>query len=118
MPDIDSLEFLNYPLLNNAVQNWLFALAVSVLVFLLIHIIIRLGVSRLSRLAKQTSTIWDDAITDALSRTRSLFVLIVALFLGTLYLEFSDRTREVIISVASIAVFIQSGLWLNNIGQY
>ncbi|MBT8133710.1 MAG: mechanosensitive ion channel family protein [Gammaproteobacteria bacterium] len=118
MPDIDSLDFLTYSLFNNAVQNWLFALAVSVLVFLLINIIIRLGVSRLSRLAKQTSTIWDDAVTDALSRTHSLFVLIIALFLGSLYLEFPDRARGVIVSVASIALFIQGGLWLNNIGQY
>ena len=84
MTDIDSLDFLNYSLFNNAVQNWLFALAVSVLFFSLIHVIIRLGVSRLSRLAKQTSTIWDDAVTDALSRTHSLFVLIIALFLGSL----------------------------------
>ena len=118
MTDIDSLDFLNYSLFNNAVQNWLFALAVSVLFFSLIHVIIRLGVSRLSRLAKQTSTIWDDAVTDALSRTHSLFVLIIALFLGSLYLQFSDRAQGVIVSVASIALFIQGGLWLNNIGQY
>ena len=118
MPDIDSLDFLTYPLLNNAVENWLFALTVSVLAFLLIHIIIRLGVSRLARLAKETTTIWDDAVTDALSRTRGLFVLIIALFLGSLLLEFPDRVRAVIVSVTSIALFIQGGLWFNSIGQF
>ena len=118
MPDIDSLDFLAYPLLNNAVQNWLIALTVSVLVFLLIHIIIRLGVSKLARLAKDTTTIWDDAVTDALSRTRGLFVLIIALFMGSLFLEFPDRVRAVIVSVTSIALFIQGGLWFNSIGQF
>ena len=118
MSDIDPMGFLTYPLLNNNVQDWLLALAVSVLVFLMIRIIIRFGVSRLVRLAKQTSTIWDDAVSDALSQTRGLFVLIISLFLGSLLLEFSDRVREVIVSVTSIALFIQGGLWLNGIGQF
>ena len=118
MPDIDPMDFLAYPLLNNNVQDWLLALAVSVLVFLMIRIIIRFGVSRLARLAKQTSTIWDDAVTEALSQTRGLFVLIISLFLGSLLLEFSDRVRGVIVSVTSIALFIQGGLWLNGIGQF
>ena len=118
MPDIDSLDFLAYPLLNNAVQHWLFALTVSVLVFLLIRIVIRLGVSRLARLAKETTTIWDDAVTDALSRTHGLFVFIIALFLGSLFLELPGRVQEVIVSVTSIALFIQGGLWLNSIGQF
>jgi small-conductance mechanosensitive channel len=118
MPDIDPLDFLAYPLLNNAVQDWLFALTVSMLVFLLIRIIIRLGVSRLARLAKETTTIWDDAVTDALVLTRGLFVLIIALSLGSLFLVFPDRVRAVIASVTSIALIIQGGLWLNSIGQF
>ena len=118
MSDIDLMGFLTYPLLNNNVQDWLLALAVSVLVFLMIRIIIGFGVSRLARLAKQTSTIWDDAITEAVSQTGGLFVLIISLFLGSLFLEFSDRVRGVIVSVTSIALFIQGGLWLNGIGQF
>jgi len=118
MPDIDPLDLLAYPLLNNEVKDWLIALTVSVLVFLLIRIIIRLGVSRLARLAKETATIWDDAVTDALTRTRGLFVLIIALFAGSLFLVFPDRVRTVIISVTSIALIIQGGLWLNSIGQF
>jgi small-conductance mechanosensitive channel len=118
MPDIDSLNFLSYPLLNNSIQNWIFALTASVMVFLLIRIFIRIGVSRLARLAKETTTIWDDAVTDALSQTSSLFVFIIALFLGSLFLEFSDRVHGVIFSATSIALFIQGGLWLNSIGQF
>jgi small-conductance mechanosensitive channel len=118
MPDIDPLEFLNYPLFNNAVKDWLIALTASVLVFLLIHIIIRLGVSRLARLARDTATIWDDAVTDALTRTSGLFVLIIALFLGSLFLVFPGPIRSVIVSATYIALIIQGGLWLNSIGQF
>jgi small-conductance mechanosensitive channel len=118
MPDIDPLDLLAYPLLNNPVKDWIIALTVSVLFFLLIRIIIRIGVSRLARLAKDTSTIWDDAVTDALTRTSGLFVLIIALFLGSLFLVFPDWIRAIIVSGTSIALIIQGGLWLNSIGQF
>jgi small-conductance mechanosensitive channel len=118
MPHSDYLDFLNYPLLNNAAQDWLIALAVSVIVFVLLRIVIRVGIARLAGLAKDTATIWDDAVTDALSHTRSLFVLIIALFAGSLYLVFPAGARSAIISVTYIALIVQGGLWLNSIGMH
>lgn len=118
MPQSDYLDFLNYPLLNNAVQDWLIALAVSVIVFIVLRIVIRVGISRLAWLAKDTTNIWDDAVINALSHTRVLFVLIIALFAGSLYLVFPDRARSVIISVTYIALIVQGGLWLNSIGMH
>ncbi len=118
MPHSDYLDFLNYSLLNNAVQDWLIALAVSVIVFMVLGIVIRVGISRLTVLSKDTITIWDDAVTDALSHTRGLFVLIIALFAGSLYLVFPERVRTAIISVTYIALIVQGGLWVNSAGMY
>ena len=118
MPYSDYLEFLNYPIADNPVQDWLIALAVFVLVYLLIHIVIRVGISRLARLAKDTTTIWDDAVTDALSHTRGLFVLIIAVFVGSLLLTFPERIHRIIYSVTSIALILQGGLWINSAAQY
>ena len=118
MPNSDYLEFLDYPIADNPVQDWLIALAVFVLVYLLIHIVIRVGISRLARLAKDTTTIWDDAVTDALSHTRGLFVLIIAVFVGSLLLTFPERIHRVIYSVTSIALILQGGLWINSAAQY
>ena len=118
MPVSDHLELLNYPIANNPAQDWLIALAVSVLVFFLIRIIIRVGIKRLARLAQETATIWDDAVTDALSHTRGLFVLIIAVFAGSLFLEFSGQIHTLIYRIASVALIVQSGLWLNNVAIY
>jgi small-conductance mechanosensitive channel len=115
MPNSDRFDFLAYPLLDNPMHDWLIALAVSVIIFFLIRIIIRVGILRLAKLAKKTTTIWDDAVTHALSHTRSLSVLILALFAGSLFLEFSERVRGLVYSVASVALIIQGGLWLNNV---
>lgn len=109
---------LNYEFLGNPLQDWLVSLAVVVIAFLLLRVVIRVGIFRLCKLAKGTETFWDEGITGALSRTHWLFILIVALFAGSLYLEFSDKLRTAIISATYIALILQSGLWLNNAGTY
>jgi small-conductance mechanosensitive channel len=114
MANSDLFDMLAYPLLDNAVRDWLIALSVTVLVFFLIRIIIRVGISHLAKLAKKTTTLWDDAVTHALSHTRGLFVLIIALFAGLLFLEFPERVQGLVYSIASVALIIQGGLWLNN----
>jgi small-conductance mechanosensitive channel len=111
-------DLLNYSLLGNPVQAWLIGLSVALIVFLLIQITIRVVFLRLIRLAKKTETIWDEAITEALSRTHWLFVLIIALFAGSVFLTFPDRLSSAIISISSIALIVQAGLWLNSIGVY
>ncbi len=118
MPYSDYLKLLDYPIAGNPVQDWLIALAVFVLVYLLIHIVIRIGISRLARLAKDTTTIWDDAVTDALSHTRGLFVLIIAVFVGSMLLVFPERIHRVIYSVTSVALILQGGLWIDRAAQY
>ena len=118
MPVSDYLDFLVYPVANNPVQDWLISLAVSALVFFLIHIIIRVGIKRLARLSQETATIWDDAVTDALSHTRGLFVLIIAVFAGSLFLVFPERIHRIIYSVTSVALILQGGLWINNVVLY
>jgi small-conductance mechanosensitive channel len=115
MPNNNSVDILSYPLLGNAVQDWLVALVVSVLAFFLIRTIIRVGISHLAGLAQETNTLWDDAVTKELTRTHDLFILIVALFLGSLLLAFPARVQGVISSITSITLIIQGGLWLNNV---
>ena len=107
--------FLDYFLLGNTVQDWLVALLVSFLAFFLIQTFIRVGISRLVRLARETSTFWDDAVAAELRRTYSLFIVIIALFLGSLFLVFPARVQTGIFSITSIALIIQGGLWLNNL---
>ena len=118
MSDPDLTHLLNYTLLDNSLQQWLYALMLSVIVFFAIRMVIRVGIARLARLAKKTSTIWDDAVTDALAQTHRLFVIIIALSLGSMLLTFPERIQTLINSITSIALIFQGGLWLNHMGQF
>ena len=117
MNDIETelLEMLGYEFLGNTLQNWLVALCIAVLTLALLYLVKRLGLSRLTALAKNTENTWDDAVADMLSRTRSPFILIVALFLGSLSLSLAGEYRQIVYSVAAIALLVQGGLWLNSL---
>lgn len=114
----DFSNFLAYPFWGNVVLDWLFASVTSVLALFLIRIIIRVGVTRLTSFTKQTSTILDDAVVRELTGTHDLFILIIALFLGSLFLQLSEQIQTVVSTIASIALIIQGGLWINNVGIF
>jgi small-conductance mechanosensitive channel len=109
------LGMLEYSILGNSLQNWLIALCIATVTLSALYLIKRLGLSRLTALAKQTENTWDDAVADMLSRTRSPFIVIVALFLGSLSLTFGSEHRQIIYSIAAIALLVQGGLWLNSL---
>jgi hypothetical protein len=111
----DLLGILEHSLLGNAVRDWLVALGIAVITLVLLYLVKRLSLSRLTALAKQTENTWDDSLADLLSRTRNPFIFIVALFLGSLFLSLSGDYRQIVYSIAAIALLVQGGLWLNGL---
>ncbi|HYQ72389.1 MAG TPA: hypothetical protein VET88_10740, partial [Gammaproteobacteria bacterium] len=113
--ETELLGMLEYEFLGNTLQHWLVALCIAAVTLVLLYLFRRLVLARLAVLAKNTENCWDDAVADMLSRTRSPFILIVALFLGSLALSLAAEYRQMIYSVAAIALLLQGGLWLNRL---
>ena len=113
--DTKLLQILDYRFLDNALKSWLVALTVTAVALIVLYLIKRLSQSRLIAFASQTENKWDDALAGMLSHTRSLFILIVALFFGSLFLTLADEQRRIIQSIAAITLLIQGGLWLNGL---
>ena len=109
------LGILNYNFLDNSVQSWLISLAIAAVALLVLYTIKRFSLSRLTILAKETDNKWDDATADMLSRTRTPFIFIVSLFLGSLFLSITDEYRQISYSIAAITLLIQGGLSLNGL---
>jgi small-conductance mechanosensitive channel len=107
------LGTLDYELLGNSIQGWLIALAVAIIGLIILYVIKRLSLSRFIRLTRRTENIWDDAVVDLLSRTRSPFIGIVALFLGSLFLSLATEYRQITYDIVVIALLVQGGVWLN-----
>jgi len=106
-------DLLSYKLLDNTIQTWLTFLAVTSASLAVAYLFKRLAVVRISRLAARTSFQWDDALAEVLTRTHALFLLAVALFIGSLALALPEGVRRGVFTVIAVALVMQGGLWLN-----
>ncbi|MGD2137645.1 MAG: mechanosensitive ion channel family protein [Gammaproteobacteria bacterium] len=111
-------EVLSTEVLDNSVQAWLIALLAACVSLTCFYLFKVFGVSRLTALARQTRGEWDDALADLLARTSGLFLLLAALFVGSLFLTLPATARQGVFTVATIALLVQGGLWLNGLLQF
>jgi small-conductance mechanosensitive channel len=100
-----------YELLGNPLQDWVTALGVALTINLIVGLTRRLVITRLEKVARVTATPLDDAFIKVAQRTRQWLIFGVTLFVGTRYLELPDRVETVLQTVATLAAFMQVGLW-------
>jgi small-conductance mechanosensitive channel len=104
---------LDILLLGNSITGWLTALGVAVAVNVAVGVVKWAVIARLSKLAGRTETSIDDAVIAIARATRQGLVLFVSLYIGTQYLTLPDKTASVLKIAATIAAFVQLGLWGN-----
>jgi small-conductance mechanosensitive channel len=108
-------EILQYSILNNPLEQWLLSVITAVFCYATLRLLKRVIRTRLARIASMTETRWDDIVVDAVNRTRSVFLLLISIFFGSLFLQLPARFQTVFLAVVVIALLIQLGIWLNTI---
>lgn len=106
------LEFMNQAILGNTLMQWTLATSVLLLGFILLRLAKRVATNRLAALASKTDTQWDDIIAGAIKQTRTLFLLVVSIFLGSMFLQLPDRLHSIFQVTFIIFLLIQLGIWL------
>ncbi|MCG6938928.1 MAG: mechanosensitive ion channel family protein [Gammaproteobacteria bacterium] len=103
-------DYLQIEIAMNSLQSWFTSLVIAAAIILLAyvakHIILRRVQSMLDD--KQQAL---RIVHDVVKQTRWLFVIILALSLGTGVLEMQEKIRTVINTITVIALLIQMGLW-------
>jgi small-conductance mechanosensitive channel len=107
-------ETLNLNLSGHPLEMWLTAIAVTVASLLLLKLLIRILGQRLSRLAEKTATQIDDAIVTLIQKTKWWSLAILAVFLGSLFLELPSRMSDILGKIVVISLLIQLGIWVNS----
>ena len=107
------MDFLTVPFYGNTLRTWLIALLVAFVTAAALRTLQALGTRQISRLAKRTHNPWDDALAELFHHTKWLFLLVIALFAGSLFITLPERVRGIADTVVVIALLIQGGLWLN-----
>ncbi len=108
------LEYLDQTFLGNPGKTWLFALGVGVAVFILLRLFEQFLVVWIERLTKRTKTKWDDLFVHSLRNTKLLFLAIVAIQVGAVFLELPDNVRTALWQVVMIAFLLQVGIWVSS----
>lgn len=103
--------FLNTIFYGNPVWEWFLALAIMVLVAVVLRVLRRIILHRLTAFAKRTATEVDDLAAELFSRTRFFFLLVISLYAGSLALTLPAGATRAINTVAVLALLIQGGIW-------
>ena len=109
------MELLDRVFYGNPLYDWLIAVAVSVALALVFHFLKRVLIHRLAVMAAKTTTHLDDFVVDILSHTRFLFLLIVAFYFGSQYLELPPKATRFIEHFTVIALLVQAAFWGNRV---
>lgn len=109
------MEFLERSYLDNPVSEWLIAVGVGLGTLILLGILRAVVKSRLSILAKKTSTELDDLVVDLFKAIKWFFFLAVALFCGALVLTLPEKINQVIRTLFILAFLGQVIVWGNHL---
>ncbi|ULQ48070.1 mechanosensitive ion channel family protein [Flagellatimonas centrodinii] len=104
---------LDITLLDNPLRDWLTVFAVALTINVAIGAIKWVILNRLSRLARNTQSRVDDSLVFVARATRQWLVLGVTLSVATRLLNLPERVVDVFTITATVALFLQIGMWLN-----
>ncbi len=107
------MNFLDQLFLGNPARAWLLALGLAVGSMVVLTLGLRVMIRRLERFAQKTNTVVDDIIVDALRGTKTPFLVIISLLIGSYVLSLPAGTEKVIRTCLIIAVILQGGVWAN-----
>ncbi|MGE0200506.1 MAG: mechanosensitive ion channel family protein [Candidatus Melainabacteria bacterium] len=104
--DIFALSFY-----GNTLKQWLIALSILLVTFIILKTMTRVVGSNLLKLAKKTATDWDDIIADLVLRINNLFIAALALFASSYALEFPVKISKLITVIPILAFLLQLAFW-------
>jgi small-conductance mechanosensitive channel len=92
---------------------WILGLAIAAGVYLVLSLARRPLLRRVERSGAQAG--WLSGLRQALVRTSSLFLLVVAIYAGTFFVDLPSAVELAITSALVIALFLQGALWASHI---
>jgi small-conductance mechanosensitive channel len=111
------MDILEQTIWGNAAAAWLLALAAAVFTFLVLNVLKHILPRRLLAWTIRTETDLDDLIVDLVSRTRYLFLVAIAIYVGSLILAL-PQVEPGLRTVMVIVFLVQAGLWGNGLIDY
>lgn len=111
---MNPIDWLDYEILDNTILNWAIGAGAFVIVWAALLLLRRLIIRRLGKLQQRNDGLLALEATEAVARaTRGWFLFLIALFIGSRFLEIPDTASPWIARATMIAILLQFGLWLS-----
>jgi len=111
------LELLEGEVYGNDLSNWAIAALLTVVGFAVALLVRLILIRRLPTPAEGDEPHWSTVLHEVVARTATLFLLIAAVYAGSLFLDLPARVQNLISSAFTIALFIQLALWADRIAS-
>jgi small-conductance mechanosensitive channel len=104
--------FLGKEIYHNPVKDWLFAVAIAVIIYFLTRITKYILQKKLRTFAAGTVSLWDDLIAELAGRFHVVFFLILSIYVGSLKIILPETAEKIlriafiIISLVQVAILI------------
>ncbi|HSM06086.1 MAG TPA: mechanosensitive ion channel family protein [Longimicrobiales bacterium] len=104
--------------LGNTLTQWATAFAVALLITAALRLTFRVVVARLEALSRRTQNDLDDLAVELLGKTRTLFIALVALWVGARPLQLPEVVHTWLEVVLHAGIILQIGFWGMGIVNY
>jgi small-conductance mechanosensitive channel len=105
-------ELLRHALFDIPLSRWLIAAGIAIGVVFALLFLRRVAKARYRRYAQTDTTELFEIPLKVVSETRFFFLLIVGLFVAAIAtFELSDRPHTILVTILTIALFYQTGVW-------
>ncbi len=109
------MGFLKKMYMGISVEQWLITAAIIIGSFVVLTVLLRFVTKRLKKFAEATETQVDDVIVELLSSTKPIFLLIFAVYVGSLGVTLPKAALSWLNIVVVAGSLLQAGLWGNAI---
>jgi small-conductance mechanosensitive channel len=108
---MNPVDWLEKQFLGSSLQDWGIAIGAALLAWLVLGLARRLVRGRLKVLAERTDSAPLDVAEHVVGETRGWFLLILSLYIGTRFGEWSPRVETILDRTLMLALLLQAGLW-------
>ena len=97
--------------MNNTVQNWLIALIIAIATFIILKVLQRLALKKLTKLVQKTQTEIDDLLVSILSNTKLVSLLIASVYAGSYALTLKPSIAALSQKIIILTFIMQAAFW-------
>jgi small-conductance mechanosensitive channel len=105
------MDLLESVYLGNTVRDWLIAAGIAAVVFVVLQVIQRVAVRKLSKVAAKTDNKIDDLVVSMIRQTKLIILLMTSIYIASFAVSLKPSVSAFLQKAIVLTLILQGGLW-------